>query len=49
MLQELDGIRAEIAPEDAPDESAEGDQADQKDGRFGPFADEKCAHAECPP
>jgi len=49
VLQEFNGIRAEIAPDDAPDQTAEGDQAEKKDGDFGPFADEDCAHAKCPP
>jgi hypothetical protein len=46
VLEEFDGIRAEIALNDAPDQIAERDQAKKEDGDFGPFADEDCAHAE---
>src|SRR5216684_4758206 len=46
VLQEFDGIRAEITLDDAPDEIGERDQADQKDCDFGPFADEDGAHQE---
>jgi len=46
VLEEFDGIRAEIALDDAPDQIAEGDQAKKKDSDFGPSADEECAHAE---
>ena len=49
VLKSFDGIDAEIALDESPEQIDEGDQADQKDGRFGPFADEKCADAECPP
>src|SRR6266700_4920125 len=49
VLQEFNGIRAEIALDDAPNQIAEGDQAEKKDCDFGPFADEDCAHAACPP
>jgi hypothetical protein len=44
VLQELNGIRAEITPDNSPEQIAERDQADQKDCDFGPFADEDCAH-----
>jgi len=49
VLQELHGIGAEIALDDAPNQIAEGDEAKKKNGDFGPFADENCAHAEGPP
>ncbi len=49
VLEEFNGIRAEVALDDAPDQIAERYQAKKKDGDFGPFADEECAHAEGPP
>src|SRR5258708_2101661 len=49
MLKSFDGISSEIAFDNAPDQIGERDQADDKDGDFGPFADKDCAHAECPP
>src|SRR5260370_6267578 len=45
MLQKLNGIGAEVALNNTPDQIAEGDQAKKKDCDFGPFADEECAHA----
>src|SRR5229473_2675511 len=44
VLQVLNGIRAEVTPDNSPEQIAERDQADQKDCDFGPFADEDCAH-----
>jgi len=41
VLQVLNGIRAEVALNDAPDQIAKGDQANYKDCDFGPFADEE--------
>jgi len=49
VLKSLDGIDAEVTGDESPEEISERNQADQKDSDFGPFADEKCAHAECPP
>jgi hypothetical protein len=49
VLQELDRIGAEIAPDDTPDQIAERYQANKKDGDFGPFAGEECMHAAISP
>jgi len=49
VLQEFNGIRAEIALDDSPDEIGERNQAEKENGGFGPLADEQCAHAERPP
>jgi hypothetical protein len=48
MLKSFDGIDAQIALDESPEQIDEGDQADHKDGYFGPFADEDGAHSECP-
>jgi hypothetical protein len=45
MLNELDGIRAEICRKSAEDEDAERHEAKQKDGNFGPLVGEERGHA----
>ena len=49
VLQVLNGIRTKIALDDSPHQIAEGHQAENKNGHFGPFANQDCAHAEGPP
>jgi hypothetical protein len=46
MLQELHGIRAKLALEDAPEQPCKRRQAKQKYRDFGPLAYKKRAHAE---
>ena len=45
VLNELDGIRAEICGERAPDEDAERHEAKKKDRNFGPLVGEERGHA----
>ena len=49
VLNELDGICAEICGESAPDEDAERDEAQKKDGNFGPLVGEERGHASNQP
>jgi len=48
VLNEFDGIGAEPAAEETPEQGTERDEAEQKEGNFGPPADEESAHAEVP-
>jgi hypothetical protein len=48
VLQEFNRIRAELAFDNAPDQFAERDKAEKKNGNFGPLAGEERVHAEIP-